>query len=127
VTRVIRPALEKGNIVICDRYDASTFAYQGYGRGMDTDFLKNVNSFVTDGLFPDLIVLLDLSAEQGLERKKMKLDVFEREEFLFHQKVREGYLKMAAADPERWMVIDATLPEVKIREIIWERVSQLLG
>jgi len=124
---VIRPALEKGNIVVCDRYDASTFAYQGYGRGMDLDFLKTVNSFVTDGLCPDLIVLLDLSAEQGLERKRMKLDVFEREEFLFHQKVREGYLKMAAADPERWMVVDATLPEVKIREIIWERVSQLLG
>ena len=124
---VIRPALEKGNIVVCDRYDASTFAYQGYGRGMDLDFLKTVNSFVTDGLCPDLIVLLDLSAEQGLERKRMKLDVFEREEFLFHQKVREGYLKMAAADPERWMVIDATLPEVKIRDIIWERVSQLLG
>jgi dTMP kinase len=126
VTRVIRPALEKGNIVICDRYDASTFAYQGYGRGMDMDFLKNVNSFVTDGLFPDLIVLLDLSAEQGLGRKKMKLDVFEREEFLFHQRVREGYLKMAAADPERWMVIDAALPEEKIREIVWERVNQLL-
>jgi len=124
---VIRPALEKGNIVVCDRYDASTFAYQGYGRGMDLDFLKTVNSFVTDGLCPDLIVLLDLSAEQGLERKRMKLDVFEREEFLFHQKVREGYLEMAAADPERWMVIDATLPEVKIRDIIWERVSQLLG
>jgi len=124
---VIRPALEKGNIVVCDRYDASTFAYQGYGRGMDLDFLKTVNSFVTDGLCPDLIVLLDLSAEQGLERKRMKLDVFEREEFLFHQKVREGYLKMAAADPERWMVIDATLPEVKVRDIIWERVSQLLG
>jgi len=94
---------------------------------MDLDFLKTVNSFVTDGLCPDLIVLLDLSAEQGLERKRMKLDVFEREEFLFHQKVREGYLEMAAADPERWMVIDATLPEVKIRDIIWERVSQLLG
>jgi dTMP kinase len=124
---VIRPALEKGSIVVCDRFDLSTFAYQGYGRGMDLDFLKTVNSFVTDGLCPDLIVLLDLSAEQGLERKKMKLDVFEREEFLFHQKVREGYLKMAAADPERWMVIDATLPEVKIREIIWERVTQLLG
>ena len=127
VTSVISPALGKGNIVICDRYDASTFAYQGYGRGMDLDFLKTVNSFVTDGLCPDLIVLLDLSAEQGLERKRMKLDVFEREEFLFHQKVREGYLEMAAADPERWMVIDATLPEGKIREIIWERVSQLLG
>jgi dTMP kinase len=127
LTKVIRPALEKGYIVICDRFDASTFAYQGYGRGMDLDFLKSVNSFVTDGLCPDLIVLLDLSAEQGLGRKKMKLDVFEREEFLFHQKVRDGYLKMAAADPERWMVVDASIPEGKIREIIWERVKPLLG
>jgi dTMP kinase len=127
LTKVIRPALEKGYIVICDRFDASTFAYQGYGRGMDLDFLKSVNSFVTDGLCPDLIVLLDLSAEQGLGRKKMKLDVFEREEFLFHQKVRDGYLKMAAADPEHWMVVDASIPEGKIREIIWERVKPLLG
>ena len=94
---------------------------------MDLDFLKSVNSFVTDGLCPDLIVLLDLSAEQGLGRKKMKLDVFEREEFAFHQRVRDGYLKMAAADPERWMVVDASLPEEKIREIIWERVQKSLG
>jgi len=127
VTRVIRPALEKGSVVICDRFDASTFAYQGYGRGMDLDFLNTVNSFVTDGLHPDLIVLLDISAEEGLERKRMKLDVFEREEFLFHQRVRDGYLKIAATDPDKWMVIDATLPEVKIQEIIWERVSQMLG
>jgi len=124
---VIRPALEKGNIVICDRFDASTFAYQGCGRGMDLDFLKMVNSFVTDGLSPDLVVLLDISAEEGLKRKKMKLDVFEREEFLFHQKVRDGYLKMAAADPEHWMVVDASIPKEKIREIIWERVQPLLG
>jgi dTMP kinase len=127
VSRVIRPALEKSHIVICDRFDASTFAYQGYGRGMDPDFLRMVNTFVTDGLRPDLTVLLDVSAEQGLGRKKMKMDVFEREEFLFHQRVREGYLKMAAADPERWMVIDATLPEVKIRDIIWEQVQKSLG
>jgi dTMP kinase len=78
-------------------------------------------------LSPDLIVLLDIPVEQGLARKRLKLDVFEREDFLFHHKVRKGYLKMAADDPEHWMVIDATLPEVKIREIIWERVSQLLG
>lgn len=127
VSRVIRPALEKGNIVVCDRYDASTFAYQGYGRGMDLDFLKTANSIVTDGLSPDLVVLLDLSAEQGLERKKMKMDVFEREEYVFHQRVRDGYIKMATTDPEHWMVVDATLPEVKIREIVWERVNQLLG
>ncbi len=94
---------------------------------MDLDFLRMVNTFVTDGFSPDLIVLLDISAEQGLARKKMKLDVFEREEFLFHQKVREGYLKMAAADPERWMVVDATLPEVKIQDIVWERVQESLG
>ena len=125
--KVIRPALEKNYIVICDRFDPSSFAYQGYGRGMDLDFINIVNSFVTDGLSPGLIVLLDISVEEGLARKKMQLDVFEREEFLFHQRVRDGYLKMAAADPERWMVVDATLPEVKIREIIWERVSQLLG
>jgi len=127
LSTVIRPALEKNYIVICDRFDASTFAYQGFGRGMDLNFINTVNSFVTDGLSPDLIVLLDISVEEGLARKKMKLDVFEREEFLFHQKVRDGYLKMAAADPERWMVIDATLPAEKIREIIWERVSRLLG
>lgn len=127
ISRVIRPALEKGQIIICDRFDASTFAYQGYGRGMDLDFLKMVNSFVTDGLYPDLTVLLDVSAEQGLARKKMKMDVFEREEFLFHQRVRDGYIKMAAADPERWMVIDATLPEVKIQDIIWEQVQKSLG
>jgi dTMP kinase len=127
VNKVIRPALEKGQIIVCDRYEASTFAYQGYGRGMDLDFLKTVNSFVTDGLSPDLTVLLDISAEQGLERKKMKMDVFEREGFLFHQRVREGYLKMAAADAERWMVVDATLPEERIRDIIWEQVQKSLG
>jgi len=94
---------------------------------MDLDFLKMVNSFITDGLSPDLVVLLDISAEEGLKRKKMKLDVFEREDFLFHQKVRDGYLKMAAADPEHWMVVDASIPKEKIREIIWERVQPLLG
>jgi len=91
------------------------------------DFLKSVNGFVTDGSCPDLTVLLDLTAEQGLGRKKMKLDVFEREEFAFHQRVRDGYLKMAASDPERWMVVDASLPEEKIQQIIWERVQKSLG
>jgi dTMP kinase len=126
VNKVINPALEKGQIIICDRYEASTLAYQGYGRGMDLGFLKTVNSFVTDGLSPDLTVLLDISAEQGLERKKMKMDVFEREGFHFHQRVRDGYLKMAAA-AERWMVVDATLPEERIRDIVWEQVQKSLG
>ncbi len=127
VNKVINPALEKGQFIICDRYEASTFAYQGYGRGMDLDFLKVVNTFVTDGLSPDLTVLLDIPAEQGLERKKMKMDVFEREGFLFHQRVRDGYLKMAAADSERWMVVDATLREERIQDIVWEQVQKSLG
>lgn len=127
VSRVIRPALERGQIIICDRFDTSTFAYQGYGRGMDLVFLENLNSFVTDGLRPNLIVLLDLDVEKGLERKRMRLDCFEREEFAFHRRVREGYLRMAAADPDRWLVIDGSLPQEKIGDIIWEKINQLVG
>jgi dTMP kinase len=127
VSRVIRPALEKGYIVICDRFEPSTFAYQGYGRGMDLNLLATLNGLVTDGLKPDLIFLLDFKAEEGLARKKIKLDCFEREESDFHQKVREGYLQMAAAEPERWMVVDASLPEPAVRDIIWKRVEELLA
>ena len=127
VSRVIRPALEEGYIVICDRFEPSTFAYQGYGRGMDLGLLATLNGLVTDGLKPDLILLLDLQAEEGLARKKIKLDCFEREEVAFHHKVREGYLQMAAAEPERWMVVDATLPEHAVRDIIWKRVEQLVA
>src|SRR4030042_5903142 len=107
VSRLIRPALDRGQIVICDRFDASTFAYQGYGRGMDLPFLENLNSFVTDGVRPDLVVLLALDAEKGLEAKRMRLACFEGEEFAFHRRVREGYITMAASDPDRWLVIDA--------------------
>ncbi|MBM3156677.1 MAG: dTMP kinase [Chloroflexi bacterium] len=127
VSKVIRPALDRGQIVICDRFEASTFAYQGYGRGMDLAFLENLNGFVTDGLQPDLIVLLDLDAERGLERKRMRLDCFEREEFAFHRRVREGYLRMAASDSNRWLVIDGSLPQEQIGDIIWEKVSQFVG
>ena len=127
VTKVIRPALERGQVVICDRFDASTFAYQGYGRGMDLAFLETVNSFVTDGLSPDLVILLDLDVEKGLKRKRMRLDCFEREEFAFHHRVRDAYLKLAAADPERWLVVDGALPEEKVRDLIWTRVKQLVS
>ncbi|UCC59437.1 MAG: dTMP kinase [Dehalococcoidia bacterium] len=125
-TRVIRPALESGNIVICDRYSASTIAYQGYGRGINLDFLESLNAFVTDGLEPDMVILLDLDAAEGLTRKKRKWDSFEREDFIFHQRIRDGYLEMAAADPERWIVIDGTLPEFPVAERVWERVRDLL-
>ncbi len=127
VDKVIHPNLEKGGVVICDRYTDSTTAYQSYGRGLDLQMVKAVNNAATQGLKPDLTILLDMSAEKGLTRKKTKKqDRFEQEAIAFHQRVREGYLKLAAADPERWLVIDASQPKRKVEQIIWERVSQLL-
>lgn len=128
VAEVIHPNLEKGKIVICDRYTDSTTAYQSYGRGLDLDMVKAINNAATQGLKPSLTVLLDISAEEGLARKKTKRqDRFEREDVAFHQRVREGYLKLAASEPERWLVVDATQSKRKIAEIIWQRVSQLLS
>ena len=128
VDEVIRPNLEKGKVVICDRYADSTTAYQSYGRGLDLEMVKAINNAATQGLKPNLTVLLDISAEAGLARKtKKRQDRFERENIAFHQRVREGYLKLAANDPERWLVIDASQTRQKIAEIIWQKVSQLLS
>jgi dTMP kinase len=118
--------LEKGTIVVCDRYTGSTLAYQGYGRGIDLDLLKSLNDFATDGLEPDLVLFMDLDAAEGLTRKKRKWDSFEREEFIFHQRVREGYLEIAAANTASWVAIDASLPEFQITEVVWNRVRDFL-
>ncbi len=127
VDKVIRPSLKSGKVVICDRYADSTTAYQSYGRGIDLEMVKAVNNAATQGLKPDLTILLDMSVEAGLARKKIKRqDRFEQEAITFHQRVREGYLKLAADDPQRWLVIDASQPKEKIEQIIWQRVSQLL-
>ena len=126
VTELIRPALEEGKVVICDRFTYSTLVYQGYGRGLEASFVEMVNNIATGNLKPNLTILLDISPEQGLARKRSLRDRFELEDLSFHQRVREGYLKMVAAESERWLVIDASLPKVKIAEIIWDRVSQLL-
>jgi dTMP kinase len=127
VAEVIRPALEEGKVVLCDRFTHSTMVYQGYGRGLDFTAIKMVNNMATRYLNPDLIIFLDISPEQGLARKQSLKDRFELEDLSFHRRVREGYLKMAAAEPDRWLVIDASLPKGKIAEIIWGRVSQLLS
>jgi dTMP kinase len=126
VAELIRPALEEGKVVLCDRFTHSTMVYQGYGRGLDFTAIKLVNNMATRNLNPDLIILLDISPEQGLARKQSLKDRFELEDLSFHRRVREGYLKMAAAEPDRWLVIDASLPKGKIAEIIWDRVSRLL-
>jgi len=126
VAELIRPALEETEVVICDRFTDSTLVYQGYGRGLDLTTVETVNNMATGNLKPDLTILLDMSPEQGLARKQSLKDRFELEDLSFHHQVREGYLKMAAADPDRWLLIDASLPEGKIAEIIWDRVNTLL-
>jgi len=127
VAEVIHPALEEGKVVICDRFTYSTLVYQGYGRGLELSFVETVNNIATQNLKPDLAILLDISPEQGLARKRSLRDRFELEDLSFHRRVREGYLKMVAAESERWLVIDASLPRGKIAEIIWDRVSKLLS
>ena len=127
VNDVIRPALKESKVVICDRFDDSTTAYQSYGRGLDLDMVKQVNNTATGGLRPNLTILLDISIEDGLARKSgEKLDRFEQEDIDFHRKVREGYLKMADEEPERWLVINAMQSREQISDSIRERVGTLL-
>jgi dTMP kinase len=128
VAEVIQPNLKSGRVVISDRYADSTTAYQGYGRRLDLAMVKATNNAATQGLKPDLTILLDISVEEGLIRKRAKRqDRFEQEALAFHRRVREGYLKLAADEPERWLVVDASQSKRKIADIIWQQVSQLLS
>ncbi|HUV75957.1 MAG TPA: dTMP kinase [Dehalococcoidales bacterium] len=127
VTEVIKPSLESGRVIICDRYSDSTTAYQSYGRGLDLEMVKSVNNAAIQGLKPTLTILLDMPVEAGLARKRdRKHDRFEQEHITFHKRVREGYLEMAAGKPGRWLVVDASQSKEKVAKIIWEKVSKLL-
>jgi dTMP kinase len=110
IEEVILPALKKGFIVITDRFTDSTKAYQGYGRGIDLKFIDLLEKIVTEDVRPDLTLLLDLDVKTGLKRNRHinKTDRLEIEDIKFHKKVREGYLKIAAKEPERIKLIDAT-------------------
>jgi dTMP kinase len=124
---VIKPALERGDIVVCDRYGDSSLAYQGYGRGVNVDRIRAVNELATAGLRPDLTVLLDLPPETGLARQRGEpSDRFQQEELDFHRRVREGYLALARDEPDRWLVLDGTLPPSEIGELILQRLRELL-
>ncbi len=128
VAEVIRPALKEGKVVICDRFADSTTAYQSYGRGLDLAMVTTINDAATQGLQPDLTILLDIPAEAGLARKKdHKPDRFEQENLAFHRRVRDGYLKLAAGNPKRWLVVDATLYKAEVTGIIWDKVERLLS
>ncbi|MDD5288499.1 MAG: dTMP kinase [Dehalococcoidales bacterium] len=125
---IIKPALSTGKVVICDRFADSTIVYQGYGRGLDIGVIKNMNAVATNGLNPNLTVLLDIPVSEGFARKRgQERDRFEQEDRAFHKKVRAGYLRLAGEEPERWLIVDASQPKEKIKQIIWEKVSHLLS
>ncbi len=128
VGEVIKPALANGTLVICDRYADSTTAYQGYGRGLDMTTVAEANAIGTLGLVPDHTFLLDIPVEAGMQRKREdKPDRFEAENFAFHQRVREGFLSLASAEPKRWTVIDGMLPRETITKTIWRHITALLA
>jgi dTMP kinase len=128
VTEVLKPELAKGTVVICDRYTDSTIAYQSYGRGLDLELVKSVNRISTQGVGPDLTVLLDVPPEKGFERKKDDTpDRFEKLDIKFHRRVREGYLALAKAEPERWLVINGLQNKEAVAGIIWRAVSKRLS
>jgi dTMP kinase len=120
VREVIGPALGRGDTVVCARFADSTLAYQGYGAGLDVAMLRELNDRVTDGLRPDLTVLLDVPVEAGLARKAPgDVTRFEAEyDLAFHRRVRDGFLAIAAAEPERVAVVDATRAIAEVSEEI---------
>lgn len=118
VATVIRPALENGEIVLCDRYADSTLVYQAFARGLDEEFVRLGNRFATGGLIPDLTLLFDLEPELGLARIKDK-DRLDAQPISFHRLVRDGFLREAKMDPDRWRIIDASEnPEIVVEKCL---------
>jgi len=130
VGEIIRPHLNKGGVVVCDRFADSTLAYQGYGRQLNLDTLRMITAFATGNLKPDLTICLDLPVDEGLRRKQGgeagEWNRMEQEQLEFHRRVRAGFLTLAAAEPARWLVLDATQPISEIQSEIRERVATYL-
>ncbi|MDT8421155.1 MAG: dTMP kinase [Desulfuromonadales bacterium] len=134
VSEVIRPALQAGKIVLCDRFTDATLAYQGYGRQLDQELIRQLNLLASEEISPDLTLLLDLPVETGLGRAlQREFDLqdntegrFEREAFAFHQAVRSGYLVLAGAEHERFRVIKADRPRAEIQSEILDQIEQFL-
>jgi len=130
VGQVIRPRLQSGGVVICDRYADSTLAYQGYGRKLDLPTLRTILDFATGGLRPDITFYLDIDAEEGLKRRKVSGGEWNRMDDLaveIHRRVRAGYWEMVAQEPARWVVMDgareAETIAVEIQEIVERRLA----
>lgn len=130
VREVIYPALHQGRVVLSDRFTDSSVVYQGWGRALPIPFIDELNRFATQGVRPDLTVLLDLPAAEGLERARLrgeKEDRMESMENAFYERVRAGYLSLASAEPERFLVLDARLPQMVIAEKIQEEIRRREG
>jgi len=127
VAKVIRPALEAGRVVLCDRYADSTLAYQGGGRGIDLELLRALNRAATGGLVPDLTLLFDLDPEVGLARRAAdgKTNRLDREPVAFHERARRQFLSLAAAEPLRWTVLDAGQSSERLAEQTWARFQEV--
>jgi dTMP kinase len=129
VATVVRPALERGDVVIQDRYIDSSVAYQGAGRVLDPEAVRRLSEWATEGLRPDLTILLDLDADAArgrLDEARTRYDRLEAEASEFHDRVRSAYLSLAASEPERFLVVDAALPVEEIAAAIRARVARLL-
>ncbi|BDQ36069.1 thymidylate kinase [Pseudodesulfovibrio nedwellii] len=131
IAQVIRPALEEGKVVLCDRFADSTIVYQGYGRGLDTQVLKQLNEVAVDGLWPDLTIILDIDPEIGLKRamlrniedgKAKEEGRFEAEHISFHNRIREGYLTWAALNRDRIKIVNAAATP----EDVFDRIKNVL-
>lgn len=129
VDEVVRPALAEGHVVLCDRFSDSTFAYQGYGRGLDLTLLRALNEMATQGLRPDLTLLLDLDPEIGLKRvaESRATDRLEHEAIAFHRRLRDGYVELAAQEPDRIVKIDANLDPDVVQTRMREAVQRALA
>lgn len=120
----IKPALENYDVVICDRYFYSSIAYQGYGREMNIDFINQINDEVVKNIIPDLIFYMDINWEEKIKRKGINVnDRFEKEDRVFHDKVRSGYISMAKKDSDKWKIIDAEEDVENISSFIYETVK----
>ena len=122
VAEVVRPALERGQPVVSDRFTGSTLAYQGWGRGLPVDDLVWVSRWAAGGLEPDRVVLLEVPLDVALGRAG-RGDRMEAEDRAFHERVADGYRALAAADPGRWVVVDGTGEVEKVAARVWEAVS----
>jgi dTMP kinase len=127
VEQIIRPALAAGRVVLCDRFADSTLAYQGYGHGQELTPLRQLAAYATSGLTPDYTILLDIAPDEGLRRKRAgngeEWNRMEEHALAFHQAVREGYLALARAEPQRWHCIDASQPIDAIHQEILRQLN----